>query len=186
MLNVLLPGWVDAESNGSVFKFFKAFLSWIHALLSKLLLPCTNPAESGFQARTTNCVFRSVTGRLQFRPGFISGYERSPGNYVVKLHFPQRTNKVLGPHSRARVDPFSMLGGRSAGNGLGHESALCGGSRGSVQTVDHLSLSPSLLSSPRLTLTFFPPPIEAAASGFTFQRGLFLGNHLLSSREPRT
>lgn len=39
---------------------------------------------------------------------------------------------------------------------------------------------------PRLTLTFFPPPIGAAASGFTFQRGLFLGNHLLSSREPRT
>lgn len=129
-----------------------------NALLSKLLLPCTSSAESGFQARTANCVFCSVTGRLQFRPGFISGYERSPRNYAVKLHFPQRTNKVLGAHSRARVDPFSMLGGRSAGNGPGHESALCGGSRGSVQTVDHLSLSPSLLSSPPSDSHFFPSP----------------------------
>lgn len=37
-----------------------------------------------------------------------------------------------------------MLGSRGYGNSLGHESPLCSRSRGSVQSVDRLSLSASL------------------------------------------
>lgn len=165
--------WIRPPVLQSFFVLKSQFLvTWI-LLLSKLLLFCTNPVESGFQARTANCVFCSVTGRLQFRPGFISGYERSPRNYTVKLHFPQRTNKVLGPHNRARVDPFSMLGGRRAGNSLGHESALCGGSGGSVQTVDHLSLSPSLLSSAPSDSLFFLPRLKPLPLGLYFNTAFF-------------
>lgn len=90
----------------------------------------------------------------------------------------QRTNRVLGLSYRAQVDPFSVLGRRGYGNSLGHESPLCSRSRGSVQSVDHLSLPLSLS-----TLTFsLTASLSAGAAaldlmpGFTFQHRLFLGN----------
>lgn len=70
--------------------------------------------------------------------GFISDYASSHKIYSATLP----PDKGLG--YRAVVDPFSVLGGRGYGNSLDHERLLCGGSRGSVQSVDHLSLSPSL------------------------------------------
>lgn len=90
----------------------------------------------------------------------------------------QRTNRVLGFGYKVRVDPFSVLGSRGYGNILGHESRLCSRSRDSAQSVDHLSLSPSL-SLPSYSLTFSLTrslsPDAAALDlmpGFTFQHCL--------------